>query len=79
MVWIVDAATGRVLYISPAYESIWGRSCQSVYENGRSFLDAVIPEDMPIAVDCLARQPLEPFDAVYRIRGRDGEIRWVAR
>jgi PAS domain S-box-containing protein len=76
-VWIVDADTRQVLYISPAYEAIWGRSCRSMYESGRSFLDAVVPEDLAIAEHCLERQSVEPFDAVYRIRGAKGEIRWI--
>ena len=77
VIWIVDADTHKMLYISPAYETLWGRSCESVYKDGHSFLQAVIPEDMPIALHCLERQRYEPFDAVYRICGRDGEIRWV--
>jgi PAS domain-containing protein len=43
--WITDAAQSRILYISPAYEEIWGRSCQSLYDNPMSFLDAIAPED----------------------------------
>src|SRR4051794_14330976 len=34
--WIVDAKTDRLLYISPAYQKIWGRSCQSLYMNDQS-------------------------------------------
>jgi PAS domain S-box-containing protein len=77
VVWILDAETRKVLYISPAYEAIWGRSCQSMYEAGDSFLEAVVPEDKEAARHCLERRFHEPFDSVYRIRGRDGEIRWV--
>src|SRR5260221_1077337 len=77
VVWIVEADTRRVLYISPAYEQIWGRSCQSVYEQRRSFLDAVLPEDLSTAVASWERQRFEPHDAVYRIRGRGGAVRWI--
>ena len=45
-IWETVADTGKVLYISPAYETVWGRSCQSMYENARSFLEGVVAEDL---------------------------------
>ena len=33
--FLLDADGDRMLYISPAYEEIWGRSCESVYANPR--------------------------------------------
>ena len=48
VVWVRDAETGKILYISPAYESIWGRTCQGMYDSTASFLDGVFPEDLPI-------------------------------
>lgn len=77
VVWVRDANTDKILYISPVYESIWGRSCQSMYDSATSFLEAVVPEDMPIVMECLRRQMFEPHDSVYRIHGCNGEIRWV--
>src|SRR6266850_4811576 len=38
--FLVDAESNRVLYISPAYEEIWGRSCESVYANADSWIEA---------------------------------------
>ena len=31
--WICTAEKLHFLYVSPAYEKIWGRSCQSLYED----------------------------------------------
>src|SRR5262249_59776101 len=42
--WMGDPQTTKVLYISPAYERVWGRSCRSLYERPRSFLDAAHPD-----------------------------------
>jgi PAS domain S-box-containing protein len=36
---------GEILYVSPAYERIWGRSCASLYADPSSLLDAIMPED----------------------------------
>ena len=33
--WMTDPQTTQLLYISPAYEQVWGRSCQSLYEQPR--------------------------------------------
>ena len=37
----------RVLFVSPAYERIWGHSCRSLYERPQSWLEAVHPLDLP--------------------------------
>lgn len=69
----------QVLYISPAYEQIWGRSCESLYCNPTSWLDAIHPEDRNRIVAALERQPLgESFHQEYRIIRPDGSIRWIA-
>src|SRR5205807_3078580 len=43
--WVTDPAKNRMLYISPAYEKIWGRTCQSLYTEPSSWLDAIHPDD----------------------------------
>jgi PAS fold len=34
-----------MIYISPRYEQIWGRICQSLYESPRSWLETLHPDD----------------------------------
>jgi PAS domain S-box-containing protein len=43
--WITDPAKTRVLYISPGYEEVWGRSCESLYAMPGSWMDAIHPDD----------------------------------
>jgi PAS domain-containing protein len=43
--WVRDLRTERILYVSPAYETVWGRSCESLYANPQSFIESVHPED----------------------------------
>jgi len=43
--WIKNAKTKGVLYVSPAYEKIWGRTCQSLYDDFQSLEDSIHPED----------------------------------
>jgi PAS domain S-box-containing protein len=77
--WMTDPHTTQLLYISPAYERVWGRSCQSLYENPRSFMEAVHPEDRErVQSDVLERQSQgEQIDKEYRVVRPDGSIRWV--
>ncbi|MCG3111830.1 MAG: PAS domain S-box protein [Candidatus Manganitrophus sp. SB1] len=76
--WIVEFSPFRMLYISPAYEQIWGRACQSLYDQPKSFLDAVYPEDRVRVLDAMEQQGRgEPTDTEYRIIRTDGSVRWI--
>ena len=43
--WITEPAKNRMIYISPGYEEIWMRSCESLYASPQSWLEAIHPED----------------------------------
>jgi PAS domain S-box-containing protein len=77
--WMSDPHKSRVLYVSPAYETVWGRSCSSLYREPRSFLEAVHPEDRErVNAESLERQVRgEATDVEYRIVRPDGSVRWV--
>ncbi|HEU4662406.1 MAG TPA: PAS domain S-box protein, partial [Dokdonella sp.] len=76
--FLADARSGECLYVSPAYERIWGRSCESVYRSPNSWLDAVVAGDPnPMMRD---GQPIDAgtrLDFEYRIARPDGSIRWI--
>jgi PAS domain S-box-containing protein len=76
--WSADPSIGKMLYVSPAYERIWGRTCASLYAHPRSFLDAIHPDDRGriVANLTIQREGL-PFGHEYRVVRPDGEIRWV--
>jgi PAS domain S-box-containing protein len=74
--WLCDRETRQLLYVSPAYEELWGRTCQSLYERPDSFLEAVVPEDRERVR--LALQPSEQGHGVdFRIVRPDGTLRWI--
>ncbi len=80
VIWIADRSITKLLYINPAYEKVFGRSCESVYERLNSFLDAVHPDDHDNVQRMLERQReghFEPFE--YRIVRPDGSVRWILR
>src|SRR5262249_28393124 len=77
--WISDPDKNEVLYVSPAYEEVWGRSCRSLYERPRSFLDAIHSDDRErVLALSLARQVRgELADVGHRAERPEGAVRWV--
>src|ERR1019366_6897728 len=41
--------SSKIYYVSPAYEQIWGRTCESLYTNSASWTDAIHPDDLDSA------------------------------
>lgn len=76
--WMADVPIERMLYISPGYERVWGRTRRSLYENPRSFIEAIHPEDAERVIAALAvERTRQPFNHEYRVIRPDGTIRWV--
>ncbi|MDO8542981.1 MAG: PAS domain S-box protein [Opitutaceae bacterium] len=76
--WIKNAADTAVLYVSPAYERIWGRSRASLYDGSHTFLDSIHPDDHERVAAAMARkQETEGYAEEYRILRPDGSIRWI--
>ena len=75
--WVSTPGVAEVLYVSPAYEEIWGLTCQSLYESPRSFLEAVHPADRKRLQDIVEAHPGDQWQAEYRIIRPDGEVRWI--
>jgi PAS domain S-box-containing protein len=77
--WMADTEIQSMVYVSPGYERIWGRSRQSLYDNPRSFIEAIHPQDRErVVADLDARKIAHrPFDQEYRIIRPDGSVRWI--
>lgn len=76
--WITDPAKNRVLYISPGYEEVWGRSCESLYAMPSSWMDAIHPDDrVRVRDSAMNRQISGAYSEEYRILRPDGSMRWI--
>jgi two-component system sensor kinase FixL len=76
--WMYSEDAQTVYYVSPAYETIWGRSRASLYENPHSWVDAIHPDDRARAERFYAATAAGGgFDEEYRVLRPDGSIRWV--
>lgn len=78
IVWLRNLTSGRVLYVSPAFETVWGRSCQELYANPLILIESVHPEDR---LQVMVARPInghKPFNQVYRIYQPNGNLRWIS-
>ncbi|TAK16585.1 MAG: PAS domain-containing sensor histidine kinase [Acidobacteria bacterium] len=72
--WMTDVKTRRLEYVSPGYERVWGRTCESLYANQKDWLTAVHPSDQARVREAM-QNPSREIE--YRIHRPDGELRWI--
>ena len=76
--WILDPRTKKATFVNPAYETITGRSCESLIDEPSSYVQAIHPEDRSRVLTKLAAAAQSGhFDESFRIVRPDGEVRWV--
>jgi PAS domain S-box-containing protein len=76
-IWLSDSHFTKHFYANAAYERIWGRARQRLYENPYALLDGVHPEDVSRVSDALNQLPHGEYDIEFRVVRPDGEQRWV--
>lgn len=75
--WITSPDAKQILYISPAYETIWGRPCAEVLQNSEVWFTAVHPDDQERVMAAQFKKSLGTYDEEYRIVRPNGDVRWV--
>lgn len=76
--WMRDGQGQQVVYVSPAYETIWQQSCESLYRNFSNWLDSIHPEDRPrVETAALQLTTIGHYDQEYRILRPDGSTHWI--
>ncbi len=75
---MIDADTKHALYVNQAYETITGRSCESLVENPSSYEDLIHSEDRVHVLAKLDEATRSgQFNERFRILRPGGEVRWV--
>ncbi len=76
--WIKDGNGTELLYVSPAFERVWGRSCEELYREKGVWLQSMEPDDRERMISLKStRFDREPCDTEYRIRTPGGELKWI--
>lgn len=89
--WIGSPDWQRVLYVSPAFERVWGRSRDELYRAPLSWLETVHPDDLPGVEKTMTEATSGLSQAAsssdlpdriqlppYRIFRPDGAVRWIS-
>ncbi len=78
VVWMMNAQTKEILYVSKSYETITGRPLSEIRENPSSYMEVIHPDDRVRVLANLEEAAITGrFDEEYRILRSDGVMRWV--
>ena len=75
--WTAKADLSEMIYISPSYEKVWGRSCASLYDNPKSWMDCIHPLDVERIQTAIGQREDAGHTLEYRIIRVDGTVRWI--
>jgi PAS domain S-box-containing protein len=79
--YILDLAERRAIYVSPAYEAVFGQSMSLIYANAMSWMDVVHPADRDSVMDNFQGMMASGGEGyqsrAYRVIKPDGEVRWL--
>jgi PAS domain S-box-containing protein len=76
--WMIDADTKQALFVNQAYETITGRSCDSLRDSPSSYEELIHPEDRVRVLTKLDEATRSgQFNEAFRIVRPGNEVRWV--
>lgn len=76
--WIHDLKEDKLLYVSPRYRDVYGRSTNSLYHNPGSFLKAVHRDDVEfVKKEYQKIQKGKGLDLEYRVIGPEGNEKLI--
>ncbi|MBS3742178.1 MAG: PAS domain-containing protein, partial [Candidatus Cloacimonetes bacterium] len=77
--WLTDWKNKKLIYVSPSYEKVYGRSVQSAYDDLMSWQKSIHPDDYERVAEIFAESAREEkyVEAEYRIKTSAGNEKWV--
>ena len=79
VIWIMDTSLEKLLYVSPAYKTIWEKPLETINSDPTAYLHAIHPEDRERVAQVMAERIAKTdYSSVeYRIVRPNGSIRWI--
>jgi PAS domain S-box-containing protein len=78
ILWIVDPREQKLVYVNAAYERIFGRPREPLYEQLSHWLDGCEPEDYErVANAAFVQGPKGNYEVEYRMTRPDGRHVWI--
>lgn len=80
VLWAFDWDEQRVIYVSPAYEQIFGRSAALLLADYAEWRNSIYPDDLDYAAESMAKvlETGAVESREYRIIRSDGQLRWLS-
>jgi PAS domain S-box-containing protein len=75
--WMTDPGMRELFYVNRAYEEIWGRTRESLFQAPVSRLDDVDEKDRPRVRAAIAKAAEGGYDEEYCLVRPDGQVRWI--
>jgi PAS domain S-box-containing protein len=75
--WLSSPDKSEMLYVSPAYEKVWGEPVEEASRIRLGWMARIVPEDRERVLEAVSRQPHDDVEVEYRIRTPEGELRWI--
>jgi diguanylate cyclase (GGDEF)-like protein/PAS domain S-box-containing protein len=77
VIWMSTARMQEMLYVNKGYEKLWGQSLKSLYDDPKSFLNSVHPDDIQQVLAAFEPGAGSDWNIDFRIIREDGEIRHI--
>jgi PAS domain S-box-containing protein len=81
VVWTAALNPEHVLYVSPAFERVWGLPAEALYCSPRCWTETIHPDDRQRVIERFSRwiagEDVNYDDVEYRIIQPGGDIRWI--
>jgi putative two-component system response regulator len=77
--WMITPEDHKILYVSPAYEKIWGRPLEELSTKPYAWFESIHLDDREKFVNEVqeAKRQRRIYEHEYRIIRGDGQIRWI--
>jgi len=78
LIFVFDADWSELLFVSAAYEELWGRPIAELESDSTAFLDGVHPDDHGRVRDAMDRLTAgEPVELTFRVTPSEDDLRWI--
>lgn len=79
--WVTELEPERIIYVSPAFEAVYGVAPDKIYKDPRTWTKVIHPDDRQRVVECFESWGADPlnyhFNIEYRVVWPDGQLRWI--
>jgi len=79
VLWLRDLKEERLLYVSPAFAAIWGRSVETLLNSPRVWIESIHPADRDRVLSAALNEARSGKNdrLEYRVVRPDKKVRWV--